>query len=225
VRLCLRGLALPARHCHWQQQQLEPPAHGHRRSSARRRPVPPSPEISLHHREPTRGKSSRWYAYEIAVRAPAPGPSFVRGPERRSFPAMQKQNKINTGSHMTTEEGAFEFRRTLSSRWTGYGFVLRPYARRRPECDRRVKRAALRFHPTSKVTKSCTVPSSTSLNAALGGVVSGRTSFASAAVLDVPCDTSPGGLFRTMTPRSSYNTPGRAQVRVVVDSSDPAARP
>jgi len=25
---------------------------------------------------------------------------------------------------------------------------------------------------------------------------------------DVPCDTSPGGLLRTITPRSMYNTPG-----------------
>jgi hypothetical protein len=62
------------------------------------------------------------------------------------------------------------------------------------------------------------------LNAALrGGAVSGIF-FGPAVVLDVPCDTSPGGLFRTITPRSLYNTLGRAQVRVVVDNIDPATR-
>jgi hypothetical protein len=92
-----------------------------------------------------------------------------------------------------------------------------------------VKRVVLRFHPTNEVIKRCTVPFSTSLNAAAlgGGVVCGIFSwifFAPAAGLDVPCDTSPGGLFRAITPRSLYNTPRRLHVRVVVDNIDPATR-
>ena len=88
-----------------------------------------------------------------------------------------------------------------------------------------VKRVVLRFHPTSEVIKRCTVPSSTSLNAAAlgGGTVCGIF-FVPAAVLDAPCDTSPGGLFRAITPWSLYNTPGRLHARVVVDNIDPATR-
>ena len=101
----------------------------------------------------------------------------------------------------------------------------RPYACLRPECGRRSKRVVLRFHPTNEVIKRCTVPSSTSLNAAaLGGGAARGIFFVPAAVLDVPCDTSPGGLFRAITARSLYNTPGRLHVRVVEDNIDPATR-
>src|SRR6266851_7086602 len=82
------------------------------------------------------------------------------------------------------------------------------------------------------------VPSSTSLNADSGGGIAtpaaGRSFVAFNAavpilaidVVDVPCDTSPGGLFKTITPRSTYNAPGlprASEVRAV--RVDCAARP
>jgi len=76
------------------------------------------------------------------------------------------------------------------------------------------------------------VPSSTSLNAApandagaVGAVLRGAV-----AIAVLPCDTSPGGLLTTMTPRSTYKavTPrcGRPRACFVAESirADPAAR-